>query len=78
MSPVIATLILVFLGWTLFSLWSASHGKFSAATPFRMILILLSVVFLIYTTRFELLQQWPEFTLRLPSFFFSFPHSSLV
>ncbi|MHB8422158.1 MAG: hypothetical protein ACYC9S_03835 [Leptospirales bacterium] len=49
----------------------------SPILPVRVLLIFLAAAFLVYTTRFELEQQWPKFTLRLPTFYLSFPHSSM-
>jgi hypothetical protein len=41
--------------------------------PFRILLLVLSAAFVLYATRFELHQEWPGLTLRLPTFHLFFP-----
>ena len=73
---------LYFLGFFffLFLLWTGhalTHRDAQSVLgkTFRRLMLVLSVLFLVVTTGFELTRQWPTLTLRPPAYFLTIPHT---
>ncbi len=71
--------VLLALALLSFFLWAGlalthQNSRTALGKTFRGVMILLSLGFLLYTTGFELTQQWPDLTFRLPDYYFTIPH----
>jgi hypothetical protein len=69
----LALSLLSFFLWTGLAL-THQNSRTALGKTFRGVIILLSLGFLLYTTGFELTQQWPNLTFRLPGYYFTIPH----